>query len=170
MKHAHSLPRRRNAFTLIELLVVMVLILVIAAVGLGYIVFGQDNQHSVNGAQAVTGALLNAKQRARRDGLPTGRAHHVRPHGPGAERPGDASDPTSTHPAAGRLQRRAEHHEHQRKQRLVPWRSPAWISRAAPQTLATSTNRRCRPGDYFLLPAIPAPHRITRSTRHHATI
>jgi len=66
------LTRRRNAFTLIELLVVMVLILVLAALGLGYIVFGQDNQHSVSGAQAVTGALLNAKQRARRDGLPTG--------------------------------------------------------------------------------------------------
>jgi prepilin-type N-terminal cleavage/methylation domain-containing protein len=72
MKNAHCLSRRRNAFTLIELLVVMVLILVLAALGLGYIVFGQDNQHSVNGAQAITGALLNAKQRARRDGLPTG--------------------------------------------------------------------------------------------------
>jgi prepilin-type N-terminal cleavage/methylation domain-containing protein len=72
MRHAHCLPRRRNAFTLIELLVVMILILVIAALGLGYIVFGQDNQHSVNGAQTITGALLNAKQRARRDGLPTG--------------------------------------------------------------------------------------------------
>jgi prepilin-type N-terminal cleavage/methylation domain-containing protein len=72
MTHAHCLPRRRNAFTLIELLVVMVLILVLAALGLGYVVFGQDNQHSVSGAQAITGALLNAKQRARRDGLPTG--------------------------------------------------------------------------------------------------
>src|SRR5665213_233578 len=72
MRYAHCLPRRRDAFTLIELLVVMVLILVIAALGLGYIVFGQDNQHSVNGAQAITGALLNAKQRARRDGLLTG--------------------------------------------------------------------------------------------------
>jgi prepilin-type N-terminal cleavage/methylation domain-containing protein len=72
MKNIHSLLRRRNAFTLIELLVVMVLILVLAALGLGYVVFGQDNQHSVSGAQAVTGALLNAKQRARRDGLPTG--------------------------------------------------------------------------------------------------
>jgi prepilin-type N-terminal cleavage/methylation domain-containing protein len=72
MRLAHRLPRRRNAFTLIELLVVMVLILVLAALGLGYVVFGQDNQHSVSGAQAITGALLNAKQRARRDGLPTG--------------------------------------------------------------------------------------------------
>jgi prepilin-type N-terminal cleavage/methylation domain-containing protein len=72
MRHARSLPRRRDAFTLIELLVVMVLVLVLAALGLGYVVFGQDNQHSVSGAQAITGALLNAKQRARRDGLPTG--------------------------------------------------------------------------------------------------
>jgi prepilin-type N-terminal cleavage/methylation domain-containing protein len=72
MRHARSLPRRRDAFTLIELLVVMVLILVLAALGLGYVVFGQDNQHSVSGAQAITGALLNAKQRARRDGQPTG--------------------------------------------------------------------------------------------------
>ncbi len=65
-------PPGRKAFTLIELLVVMVLILVIAGLGLGYVVFGQDNQHSVTAANAVTGALLNAKQRARRDGLPTG--------------------------------------------------------------------------------------------------
>jgi prepilin-type N-terminal cleavage/methylation domain-containing protein len=62
----------RTAFTLIELLVVMTLILVIFAVGIGYIVFGQDNQHSVTAAQSITGAMLNAKQRARRDGLPTG--------------------------------------------------------------------------------------------------
>jgi prepilin-type N-terminal cleavage/methylation domain-containing protein len=72
MCKAHSLPRQRGAFTLIELLVVMVLILVIAAVGLGYIVFGQDNQHSVNGAQALTGALFNARQLAHRDQVPTG--------------------------------------------------------------------------------------------------
>ena len=72
MRHAQTLSRRRTAFTLIELLVVMVLILVIASVGLGYIVFGQDNQHSVNGAQAVTGVLLNAKQCACCYGLPTG--------------------------------------------------------------------------------------------------
>ena len=65
-------PRRRNAFTLIELLVVMALLLVIAAIGLGYGVFAQDNQHSVTAANAVTGALLNAKQRARHDGVPTG--------------------------------------------------------------------------------------------------
>ena len=47
MCHARRLPRRRNAFTLIELLVVMALILVIFALGIGYVVFGQDNQHSV---------------------------------------------------------------------------------------------------------------------------
>ncbi len=72
MCHACRLPRRRNAFTLIELLVVMALILVIFSLGIGYVVFGQDNQHSVSAAQTVTGALLNAKQRARRDGVPTG--------------------------------------------------------------------------------------------------
>ncbi len=109
MRHAHNLPRRRDAFTLIELLVVMVLILVIASVGLGYIVFGQDNQHSVNGAQALTGALLNAKQRARRDGLPTGvRILFTAPRQ--ATSPNltqSAFRPTRTHPAAGRLQRRS---------------------------------------------------------------
>ncbi len=72
MTLAKSLARRRNAFTLIELLVVLVLILVLASIGLGYALFGQDNQHSFNGVQAVSGALLNAKQRARRDGVPTG--------------------------------------------------------------------------------------------------
>jgi prepilin-type N-terminal cleavage/methylation domain-containing protein len=72
MYEARLLPRRRTAFTLIELLVVMALILVIFGLGIGYVVFGQDNQHTVVAAQAVTGATLNAKQRARRDGLPTG--------------------------------------------------------------------------------------------------
>lgn len=68
----HRLPRRRPAFTLVEMLVVMVLILVIMALGVGYVVFGQSNQHSVVGANAVTGAMLNAKQRAHHDGVPTG--------------------------------------------------------------------------------------------------
>ena len=44
MCHARRLPRRRDAFTLIELLVVMVLILAITALGIGYVVFGQDNK------------------------------------------------------------------------------------------------------------------------------
>ncbi len=65
-------PRGRDGFTLIELLVVMALILVVSAVGVGYVVFGQSNQHSVTAANAVTGALLNARQRARHDGVPTG--------------------------------------------------------------------------------------------------
>ncbi len=72
MCHTRFLPRRRNAFTLIELLVVIALILVIFSLGIGYVVFGQDNQHSVSAAQAVTGAMLNARQRAHRDGVPTG--------------------------------------------------------------------------------------------------
>ena len=72
MCNARRLPRRRKGFTLIELLVVMFMILAIAAIGIGYVVFGQDNQHSVTAANAVTGSLLNAKQRARRDGVPTG--------------------------------------------------------------------------------------------------
>ena len=65
-------PGRRNGFTLIELLVVIALISAVFALGAGYVLFGQDNQHSVIGAQTVTGALLNAKQRARNDGLATG--------------------------------------------------------------------------------------------------
>ncbi len=65
-------PHGRDGFTLIELLVVMALILVVAAIGLGYVVFGQSNQHSVTAANAVTGALLNARQRHRHDGVPTG--------------------------------------------------------------------------------------------------
>ena len=62
MREPRRSPRRRVAFTLIELLVVMALILVITALGIGYVVFGQDNQHAVTAAQAVTGALLNAKR------------------------------------------------------------------------------------------------------------
>jgi prepilin-type N-terminal cleavage/methylation domain-containing protein len=72
MSQARFLPRRRTAFTLIELLVVMALILVIFSLGIGYVIFGQDNQHTVIAAQAVTGAMLNAQGRARRDGRPTG--------------------------------------------------------------------------------------------------
>ena len=34
-------PRGRDGFTLIELLVVMALILVVSAIGVGYVVFGQ---------------------------------------------------------------------------------------------------------------------------------
>ncbi len=72
MCHAHRLPRRRDAFTLIELLVVMALILLITALGIGYVVFGTPHEAAVKGAEVVTGALLNAKQRPRRDSLPTG--------------------------------------------------------------------------------------------------
>ncbi|HVS35488.1 MAG TPA: prepilin-type N-terminal cleavage/methylation domain-containing protein [Gemmataceae bacterium] len=72
MCDADRLPRRRNAFTLIELMVVIVLILAVAAVGIGYVVFGQDSNHSTSAATAVTGAMLNGKQRARHDGVATG--------------------------------------------------------------------------------------------------
>src|SRR5947209_8023973 len=72
MRDAPRLPKRRTGFTLIELLVVIALILAVAAIGLGYALFGKSNQHSYTAGQAVTGAMLNAKQRARRDGVPTG--------------------------------------------------------------------------------------------------
>ena len=72
MCNARHWPHRRTAFTLIELLVVMALILVIFGLGVGYVVFGQDNQHSVTAANAVTGAFVNNRGRAHRDGLPTG--------------------------------------------------------------------------------------------------
>ena len=58
MCHAHRLPRRRDAFTLIELLVVMALILLITALGIGYVVFGTPHEAAVKGAEVVTGALL----------------------------------------------------------------------------------------------------------------
>ena len=70
MYEAHRRPR--PAFTLIELLVVMALILAIFALGIGYVVFGRDNEKTVLGAQSVSGAIINARGRARRDGRPTG--------------------------------------------------------------------------------------------------
>ena len=50
----------------------MALIVVIFSLGIGYVVFGRDNEKTVLGAQTITGAILNAKQCARRDGRPTG--------------------------------------------------------------------------------------------------
>jgi prepilin-type N-terminal cleavage/methylation domain-containing protein len=59
-------------FTLVELLVVIALMIVIAT--LGYLVLpGLFNNYSrVRAADQVAGWLLSAKQRAKRDGLPTG--------------------------------------------------------------------------------------------------
>ena len=113
-------PRRRVAFTLIELLVVMALILVVTALGIGYVVFGQDNQHSVTAAQAVTGALLNAKRRARRDGRPTGVRILFDPNTKLATQ-------LAIHPAARRLQLRPMQRRDQRdaadvQQRRFPGR------------------------------------------------
>ncbi len=72
MCDARRLPRRRTAFTLIELLVVITLILVVGAIGVGYAVYGQDNNHSSNAAATVIGAMLNGRGRAHFSGLPTG--------------------------------------------------------------------------------------------------
>jgi prepilin-type N-terminal cleavage/methylation domain-containing protein len=72
MSDARHPPRRRDAFTLIELIVVMALILAVAAVGIGYAVYGQDNNHSAAAAAMVQGAALNARSRAHLDGKPTG--------------------------------------------------------------------------------------------------
>ncbi len=62
---------RRSAFTLVELLVVMTLIVVLIAIGAAMMPSKHDR--AVNfAASRVQGWLLIAKQRARRDGLPTG--------------------------------------------------------------------------------------------------
>ena len=66
-----TLQRRRPAFTLIELLVVIALILVVTAIGVMAIPSVQD-RNMQTGADQLQGWLLIAKQRAKREGLPTG--------------------------------------------------------------------------------------------------
>jgi type II secretory pathway pseudopilin PulG len=69
-----ALARRtiRRALTLVELLVVVALLVLIAALGAAFLPRFQDSQHLTRGVDLLTQWLLTAKQRAKRDGLPTG--------------------------------------------------------------------------------------------------
>jgi len=71
-ERAQRASHRPEAFTLIELLVVMALMMVIAT--LGYMAFDslQTNRTRTGAVDRVSGWLLYAKQRAKRDMLPTG--------------------------------------------------------------------------------------------------
>jgi prepilin-type N-terminal cleavage/methylation domain-containing protein len=69
---ARPAPARRPAFTLIELLVVIGIILVLAAITVGYFVLDHDHAATNGGTDRLSGWLLNAKQRAKRDGRATG--------------------------------------------------------------------------------------------------
>ena len=62
----------RSGFTLIELLVVMGIIVVIAALGAAFYPNISEGVKVANGADKLQGWLLMAKQRAKRDGRPTG--------------------------------------------------------------------------------------------------
>jgi prepilin-type N-terminal cleavage/methylation domain-containing protein len=68
-----SLPRApRWAFTLIEMLVVIALILILLTIAAAMFPRFAENHRIVKGADQLQGWLLNAKQRALRDRLPTG--------------------------------------------------------------------------------------------------
>ena len=143
-------PRRRVAFTLIELLVVMALILAITALGIGYVVFGQDNQHSVTAGQAVTGALLNAKGRARREpGRPAWRPVRSQ-HEPGV--------PTAIHPAARRLQLRPLQRRDQHDAVEIHGRR----FQGGASFIGEIDESTVHAGDYFTVSGVPTPHRITQ--------
>jgi prepilin-type N-terminal cleavage/methylation domain-containing protein len=64
--------RRRAGFTLVELVVAVAIIAALAALTALYFPRYQDKEMVARGADLLQGWLLNAKQRAKRDGLPTG--------------------------------------------------------------------------------------------------
>ena len=174
MCHARCLPRRRAAFTLIELLVVMALILGITALGIGYVVFGTSHETAVKGAQAVYGALLNARQTARRDSLPTGVRILFGTNTSWRRRrtsSSSSSSPRTTTRACARAIRRRRltapaagydlytvlFNPGGTNSQGLP---PGSISRAAPPTSARSTNPPCRPATILRSTAPLTPHRI----------
>lgn len=63
---------RRDAFTLVELLVVMALIILLAAITALSMGFFRDDKRKADAVDRLSQWLLTAKQRAKRDGLPTG--------------------------------------------------------------------------------------------------
>src|SRR5262245_41765111 len=63
---------RRTAFTLIELLIVIAVILIIAFLPVAFSPDISAGVRAASGADRLQGWLLNAKMRAKRDGLPTG--------------------------------------------------------------------------------------------------
>jgi hypothetical protein len=65
-------PRTRKALTLIELLVVITLILAVLAMGAAFYPKFNEGYKIVRGTDRLTSWLLIAKQRAKRDQLPTG--------------------------------------------------------------------------------------------------
>ncbi len=69
---ATRLADGRRAFTLVELLVVVAVILVLAALAAVYYPDISLSERASRGASSLQGWLLVAKQRAKRDGLPTG--------------------------------------------------------------------------------------------------
>lgn len=75
-------PRGRPGFTLVELLVVVALIVVIAALTVAVLNSGYlSSQRVVGGADRVSGWMLIAKQRAKRDGAPRGVRFFLTPAG-----------------------------------------------------------------------------------------
>jgi prepilin-type N-terminal cleavage/methylation domain-containing protein len=81
-----SSGRRRRAFTLIEMLVVMGIILLLATIGVAYLPKMSDNQKRTRAVDLVSQWLLTAKERAKRDRLPTG-VRFIDPNNP-------SNDPT----------------------------------------------------------------------------
>jgi type II secretory pathway pseudopilin PulG len=64
--------RRRPSFTLIEMIVVITIILMIAYLGIAFLPRFLDNQLQTRAVDQLSQWLLTAKQRAKRDGVPTG--------------------------------------------------------------------------------------------------
>jgi prepilin-type N-terminal cleavage/methylation domain-containing protein len=64
--------KNRGAFTLIELIVVIALILVLTALGAAFLPRFTDSQNQFRAGDQLSQWLLTARQRAKRDGLPTG--------------------------------------------------------------------------------------------------
>jgi prepilin-type N-terminal cleavage/methylation domain-containing protein len=77
-----SSGRRRGAFTLIEMLVVMGIILLLATIGVAYLPKMSDNQKRTRAVDLVSQWLLTAKERAKRDRLPTGVRLLIDPNNP----------------------------------------------------------------------------------------
>jgi prepilin-type N-terminal cleavage/methylation domain-containing protein len=71
--------RHRPGFTLIEMLVVLGIILVLATLAVVFYPKLQDSNQMIRGSDLVVQALSSARQRAKRDGLPTGIRFEVDP-------------------------------------------------------------------------------------------